>query len=136
MVVAIIDEDIERVLEKIKFVSAILGLGAIGGGSVVSWKIGVDIFIGWFLMALNLEILGWQLKRMFGRKGEHKVNTASSVVIKCYLRFLVLVAIIWAIVKFGVVNPLALSVGLLVFGVSFIGVVGEIFIKMVLKRGV
>lgn len=132
-----VDEDINKVLEKVKLVSAILGIIAIGAGSAISWKTGFDVLVGWILMAVNVELLGWQLKRMFGREeGAYRRHTASSVVIRCYLRFIALLVVIWAIVKFGIVSPLPMAVGLLVFGLSFIGVVGEIFIKMLLKRGV
>lgn len=135
MLVTVIDEDIEKVIERIKIINAILGMVATGAGGYISWKASVDIFIGWFLMAANLEVLGWQLKRMF-KKDSAKSNTVYSVVAKCYLKFIILAVVIWALIRSGFVNPVALSVGLFVFGLSFIGVVGEIFIKMVLRRGV
>lgn len=136
MSVTVIDKDIEKVIERIKIINAILGMVATGAGSFISWKASLDIFIGWFLMAANLEVLGWQLKRMFNRKDSAKSNTVYSVVTKCYLKFIALALVIWALIRSGFVNPVALSVGLFVFGLSFIGVVGEIFIKMVLRRGV
>lgn len=127
------DEDLNYVIEKVKIVNSLLGIVAIGLGCVVSWKVGMDIFVGWLLMALNLELLQWQLKRMFGNIVEPPTNYMI-VFVRCYLRFLAFVAVIWGIVKFGFVHPLHLAIGFLVLGVSFIGVIGEIFIKMVLKR--
>jgi hypothetical protein len=131
--VVIADEDLSRVVEKVKIVNSLLGLVTIGSGCAISWKVGIDIFVGWFLMALNLELLEWQLKRMF-LKSDTPTLSPVVVFVKCYLRFLAFVVVVWAIVKFGLVHPLHLAVGFFVLGISFIGVIGEMFIKMVLKR--
>ncbi len=128
----VVDRELNLIVEKIKIVNGLLGAIAILVGCAVSWKTGVGVFVGWLLMALNLEVLEWQLKRIFG--GAVPPRNKFAVFLKYYVRFLVLVAIIWLIIDLGLVQPLALSAGLLVFGLSFIVVAGEIFIKMVLKR--
>jgi len=128
----VVDRDLERIVEKIKITNALFGTGAVIAGCAVSLKTGIDVLVGWLLMALNLEVLEWQLKRMFCRATPPRNKVA--VFVKYYIRFLLLVAIIWVIVDLGIVQPLALTAGLLVFGLSFILVAGEMFIKMVLKR--
>ncbi|MEJ5300218.1 MAG: ATP synthase subunit I [Thermodesulforhabdaceae bacterium] len=128
----VVDRELNLIVEKIKIVNGLLGAIAILIGCAVSWKTGIGVFVGWLLMALNLEVLEWQLKRIFG--GAVPPRNKFAVFLKYYVRFLVLVAIIWLIIDLGLVQPLALSAGLLVFGLSFIVVAGEIFIKMVLKR--
>jgi hypothetical protein len=127
----VVERDLEQIVEKIKITNALLGTAAIIAGCVISWKTGGGVLVGWLLMALNLEVLEWQLKRIFC--GAVPPRNKVAVFIKYYVRFLLLVAIIWVIVDLGLVQPLALAAGLLVFGLSFILVAGEIFIKMVLK---
>ncbi len=122
----------KEIVKKIKLIHALLGSLIVLIASYYSRKIALSIFVGWVLMAINFEILEWQLKRIFNRK--NKPKNKALVMIKYYARFLILMFFIGLIVANKWVNPLAFAGGLLLIGLSFISVAGEMFIKQAFKR--
>ncbi len=122
----------KEVVRKVKLIHALLGSITVLIASYYSKKVAVSIFVGWVLMAINFEVLEWQLNRIFNRR--NKPRNKAVVMIKYYIRFLLVVFVIAFIVANKWVNPLAFAGGLLLIGLSFIGVAGEMFIKQAFKR--
>jgi len=122
----------KEVVRRIKLVHGLLGSLAVLIASSYSYQVALSIFVGWVLMAVNFELLEWQLNRIFNRAQKPRKKVV--VLLKYYARFLVLIVIIGIIVANKWVNPLAFAGGLLLIGLSFIGVAGQLCIKQALKR--
>ncbi|MBW1974225.1 MAG: ATP synthase subunit I [Deltaproteobacteria bacterium] len=122
----------KEVVRRIKLVHGLLGSLAVLIASSYSYQVALSIFVGWVLMAVNFELLEWQLNRIFNRAQKPRKKVV--VLLKYYARFLVLIVIVGIIVANKWVNPLAFAGGLLLIGLSFIGVAGQLCIKQALKR--
>lgn len=122
------------IIKKVKLLHALLGSVSVVVVSYL-WKgAALSVFLGWLLMACNFELLEWQVKRVFRRGVKPRGRLA--IMIKYYLRFMVMALIMWLVIAGKLVRPLPFALGLLLLGVSFIVVAFEMFIKQALGREV
>ncbi len=119
-------------VKRIRVLNLCLGFLATALGFLVSRKAGFSVFAGWALLTINMDVLEWQLDRIFNRPKKPKSKII--VFAKCYLRYLVVVFVVWLLIHLKVVEPLAFSSGVFAFMLSFIGIAGEMVIKTVLRR--
>ncbi|SFM75489.1 ATP synthase subunit I [Thermodesulforhabdus norvegica] len=123
-----------EIVRKVKILHVLLGSASVVVVSYL-WKgAALSVFLGWVLMACNFELLEWQMKRIFCRG--QKPRNRFAVMVKYYLRFVVLALIMWLVIAEKLVKPLPFAAGLFLLGISFVVVAFEMFIKQALGREV
>lgn len=121
-----------EIARKIKLTHVLFGTTAVVVVTYVWPGHALGVFLGWVLMACNFELLEWQLNRIFSRKQRPRNKLA--VMVKYYIRFLVIALIMWLVIATKLVHPLAFAGGLFLMGISFIAVACEVFVKQALGR--
>ena len=124
----------EKLLRRIEYANgALLVAASLGAWGLFSAKIALGVFLGGVIASLSFQGLKWQLKRAFQTPG--KVPVKGGLFISYYLRFLVTLFVVFTVIYYDWVNPIALVVGLslVVLSIAMVGA-GE-FIKMLVTKG-
>lgn len=124
----------EKLLRRIEYANgAWLAAASLGAWGFFSAKIAFGVFLGAAIASLSFQALKWQLQRAFHNPS--KPPPKGGLFISYYLRFLMTLFVVFAVIYYGWVNPIALVVGLsvVVWSIAMVGA-GE-FIRMLVKKG-
>ena len=97
----------------------ILLLLAIGSFFVMSLTVTMGVVLGGLIVIVNFDILQNTIKRAFPTNGAVKSKKAI-LVAKSYIRLLALGAVIYFLIKIGVVDPIGLTIGLSTIVISIV----------------
>ncbi len=97
----------------------ILLLLAIGSFFVMSLTVTMGVVLGGLIVIVNFDILQNTIKRAFPTKGAVKSKKAI-LVAKSYVRLLALGAVIYLLIKIGIVDPIGLTIGLSTIVISIV----------------
>ena len=124
----------ERLLRRIEWTNiGLLIIATLGAWILFSYRIAFGVFLGGAIATMSFKVLKWQLRRAFQSGG--KVPRKGGLFITYYLRFLVTVFIIFTVIYYGWVNPVALLVGLSLVVLSIVAVGAHEFLLMQLRKG-
>jgi hypothetical protein len=122
----------EKLLRRIECTNgALIAAVTLGAVMFFSWQIAGGVLLGAVLMALNFQVLKWQLHRAF--KVPTAVPAKGVLFVKYYLRFLTTVFVVFTVIYYEWVNPIAFLVGLSLVMVSIICVGIQEFVVMLLR---
>jgi hypothetical protein len=122
----------EKLLRRIECTNGVLTVALTLGAAVFfSWQIAGGVLLGAVLMALNFQVLKWQLRKAF--KVPTAVPSKGVLFVKYYLRFLVTVFVVFTVIYYEWVNPIAFLVGLSLVMVSIMCVGIQEFVVMLLR---
>jgi hypothetical protein len=125
----------EGLLRRIETTNLVLTVVVPLGAAVFfwrEWEIAGGVLLGAVLMAVNFQALKWQIRRAFRTPG--MVPTKGALFVKYYLRFLATVFVVFTVIYYQWVHPIAFLVGLSLVMVSIIGVGIQQFVVM-FRRG-
>jgi hypothetical protein len=125
----------DRLLRRIETTNLVLTVVVPLGAAVLFWRewaIVGGVLLGAVIMAANFQVLKWQLRKAFRTPG--KVPSTGALFGKYYLRFLATVFVVFTVIYYQWVEPIAFLVGLSLVMVSIIGVGIQQFVVM-LRRG-
>lgn len=123
----------ERLVRRIEWANGIfLLVFTVGAWGIFSGRAAAGVFAGGVISILSFEILKWQLQRAF--RNPDRVPGKGRLFISYYLRFLGTVFVIFTVIYYKWVDPMAFLVGLsvVVAGLFSVGF-GEYIIM--LQRG-
>lgn len=91
------------------------------------------VFLGGVIATLSFQALKWQLKRAF--QHPDRVPHKGGLFISYYLRFLATLFVVFTVIYYGWVNPIAFVVGLslVILSISMVGV--REFLLMLMTKG-
>ncbi len=125
----------ERLLRHIEWTNiGLLIVSTLGAWIFFSYRIAFGVFLGGAIATVSFQILKWQLRRAFQSAG--KIPRKGGLFISYYLRFLITLFVVFTVIYYGWVNPIALLVGLslVVLSIAAVGV-HEFFLMQVRKGG-
>jgi len=124
----------ESLLRRIEWINAILLILATMGAWVgFSSKIAFGVFLGGIIATVSFQILKWQLRRAF--QGRGTTPRKGGLFVAYYLRFLAILFVIFTVIYYGWVNPIALLVGLSLVVLSIVAVGVHEFLLMQVRKG-
>jgi hypothetical protein len=103
----------------------------LSAGLFFSWRIAGGVLLGAGLMTTSFQVLKWQLRKAFKQPGT--VPGKGALFAKYYVRFLATVFLVFTVIYYDWVNPIAFLVGLSLVMVSIVYVGMEQFVIMLLK---
>jgi hypothetical protein len=122
----------EKLLRRIEWTNGVLVVvTTLGAALFFSWQIAGGVLLGAGLMTLSFLVLKWQLQKAFREPG--RVPRKGSLFAKYYVRFLATVFLVFTVIYYNWVNPIAFLVGLSLVMVSIVFVGMEQFVIMLLK---
>ncbi len=123
----------DRLLHRIETTNLVLMVVVpLGVAVFFSWQMAAGVLLGAVIMAVNFQVLKWQLRKAFGTPG--RVPGKGALFGKYYLRFLATVFVVFTVIYYQWVHPIAFLLGLSLVMVSIIGVGIQQFVVM-LRRG-
>lgn len=123
----------DRLLRRIETTNLILTVVVpLGAAVFFSWQIAAGVLLGAVIMAANFQVLKWQLRKAFEAPG--LLPSKGALFGKYYVRFLATVFVVFTVIYYEWVHPIAFLVGLSLVMVSIIGVGIQQFVVM-LRRG-
>lgn len=125
------DEELVKRVERMNAI--LLVVLTLGGGILFSFRAALGVLMGGAISIVSFRVLKWQLRRAF--LGGGGPPSRGGLLAAYYLRFLGVVFVIFTIVYYGWVHPIALLVGLSVVVISILGVGVQEFLLMLLKGG-
>ncbi len=96
---------------------ALTGLAACAGLSLFlgGWKMPVGVLAGGVLALANLRGLAWGVKRFLGTLTDHgAAKDSQRLVSLSYLRLMLLIVVLGALIKYRLAHPLGIIIGLTV----------------------
>jgi hypothetical protein len=122
----------EKLLQRIEWTNWILVVvTTLSAGLFFSWRIAGGVLLGAGLMTISFQVLKWQLRKAFKQPGT--VPGKGALFAKYYVRFLATVFLVFTVIYYDWVNPIAFLVGLSLVMVSIVYVGMEQFVIMLLK---
>ena len=97
----------------------ILLLLAIGSFFVMSLTLTMGVVLGGLIVIVNFDILQSTIRRAFPANGAVKSKKAI-LIAKSYVRLLALGAIIYFLIRIGIVDPIGLTIGLSTVVISIV----------------
>ena len=123
----------DRLLRRIETTNLVLTVVVpLGAAVLFSWPMAAGVLLGAVVMAANFQVLKWQLRKAFQTPGQ--LPSKGVLFGKYYLRFLATVFVVFTVIYYQWVHPIAFLVGLSLVMVSIIGVGIQQFVVM-LRRG-
>ena len=123
----------EKLLRSIEWTIGILFVVVtLGAWVFVSWA-AFGVFLGGGIAAASFEILKWQMKRAF--RDPRNLPKQGGLFASYYLRFLGTLFIIFTVIYYGWVNPIAFLAGLSIVPVGMIMVGVKEFALLLVKKG-
>lgn len=95
------------------------------------WKTVSGVLLGGGIVIISFQVLKWQLMRALGRP--EKPPSTAGLFVSYYIRFLVILVLVFFVLYFGLATPFSFLVGLSVVVLSIVLVGAFEFIKM--KKG-
>jgi hypothetical protein len=122
----------EKLLQRIEWTNGVLVVvTTLNAGLFFSWQIAGGVLLGAGLMTLSFKVLKWQLRKAFREPGH--IPRKGPLFAKYYVRFLATVFLVFTVIYYDWVNPIAFLVGLSLVMVSIVYVGMEQFVIMLLK---
>jgi hypothetical protein len=122
----------EKLLRRIEWTNGVLiTVVTLGAALLFSWRIAGGVLLGAALMTLSFQVLKWQLQQAF--KAPPAVPSKGVLFVKYYLRFLTTVFVVFTVIYYEWVNPIAFLVGLSLVMVSIVCVGIQEFVVMLLR---
>lgn len=123
----------DRLLRRIEITNLVLTVVVpLGTAVLFSWSLAGGVLLGALVMAASFHALKWQLRKAFGVPGT--VPGKGALFGKYYLRFAITVFVVFTVIYYQWVHPIAFLVGLSLVMVSIIGV-GMQQLVVLLRRG-
>ena len=94
---------------------------------------GISVFVGAMLVAVNIWIMEWVVKKAFLYQTPTKA-TARKVIVKYFIRFFITGLLIAILIMAKWVNPVGLLVGVLVIACSLFAVTGIEIVRHLMKK--
>lgn len=105
----------------------------LGGWFFFSAKTAFSVFLGGALSSVSFQVLKWQLDKAF--RDPTKIPSKGGLFVSYYLRILGMFFLVFVVMYYGWVDPIAFLVGLSVVVLSIFVVGGQQFLVMLLKKG-
>ncbi len=122
----------ERLFRRIEIVNVILLLIAVFcAGMWFSKKQFLGVLLGGLTVTASFQVMKWQVRRAF--RDRRRLPTKRGLFVKYYLRFLGTLFLVFTIIYYGWVDPIAFLVGLSVVMMSIVVVGVQEALKMTLK---
>ncbi len=124
----------ERLLRHIEGASRFF----LAAGILVAWfcysgRMAFGVFVGGAIVIASFQALKWQLRRAFQVPG--KVPQKAGLFATYYVRYLATLFLVFLVMRYGWVNPVAFLAGLSVVVVSILLVGGLEFLALLMKKG-
>jgi len=124
----------EKLLRSIEWTIGILFVVVtLGAWVFASGRAAFGVCLGGGIAAASFEVLKWQLKRAF--RSTRNLPKRGGLFASYYLRFLGTLFIIFTVIYYGWVNPIAFLAGLSIVPVSMIMVGVKEFALLLVKKG-
>lgn len=124
----------ERLLRRIEWTNiGLLVAATLGAWLFFSYTIAFGVILGGAIATASFQILKWQLKRAFQSAGN--VPRKGGLFVSYYLRFLITLFIVFAVIYYGWANPIALLAGLSLVVLSIAAVGAHEFLLMQVRKG-
>jgi hypothetical protein len=122
----------EKLLRRIEWVNGLVTLVAtMGAGLFFSWGMAGGVLLGAAIMAGSFQTLKWQLRRAF--RNPLTAPGKGALFAKYYTRFAATVFLVFTVMYYEWVDPIAFLVGLSLVMVSIVFVGLEQMVIMLLK---
>lgn len=123
----------EKLLRRIEWANVFFLLILTGGAWLFfSVRVAGGVLLGGIVSTVSFQVLKWQLRRAF--RNPEKIQGKGKILASYYLRFLAVAFVIFTIIYYGWVHPIALLVGLSVVVISIL-VIGFQEILLTLLKG-
>jgi len=125
---------VESLLRRIEWTNGFVLFLAISGAWVLySARIAFDVFLGGAIVTASFQTLKWQLGKAF--LDPAKVPTKGRIYLSYYLRFAVVLLLVFVVMHYGWANPIAFVVGLSGIAISILLIGGLEFLVLVATKG-
>jgi hypothetical protein len=123
----------DKLLRRIEITNLVLTvLVPLGTAVFFSWPLAGGVLLGAVVMTTSFETMKWQLRKALGVPGA--VPNKGALFGKYYVRFLGTVFVVFTVIWYEWVHPIAFLIGLSLVMVSIIGVGIQQFVAM-FRRG-
>jgi hypothetical protein len=125
---------VEILLRRIEWTNgALLVLAILGAWAFYSAKMAFDVLLGGAIVTASFQTLKWQLNKAFRDPG--KIPSKGKIYLGYYLRFAIVLFLIFVVMHYGWKNPIAFVVGLSVIAISILLIGGLEFLVLVATKG-
>jgi hypothetical protein len=124
----------DKLVRHIEWTIAIMLVAVtLGAWVFISRWIAFAAFLGGVIACVSFEVLKWQIKRAF--RNPRQLPKSAGLFASYYLRFLGTLFIIFTVIYYGWVNPIAFLAGLSIVPVSMVLVGVKEFALLLAKKG-
>lgn len=125
---------VESLLRRIEWTNSVLVVLAVAGAWVLySARIALDVFLGGAIVTASFQTLKWQLNKAF--RDPAKIPSKGKIYLSYYLRFAVVLFLVFVVMHYGWANPIAFVVGLSSIAISILLIGGLEFLVLVATKG-
>lgn len=125
---------VESLLRRIELTNGVVLSVAIAGAWVLySARIAFDVFLGGAIVTVSFQTLKWQLNKAF--QDPSKIPSKGKIYFSYYLRFGIVLFLVFVVMHYGWANPIAFVVGLSGIAISILLIGGLEFLVLVATKG-
>ena len=125
---------VESLLRRIEWTNTVLVIVSVAGAWVLyTARIAFDVFLGGVIVTASFQTLKWQLNKAF--RDPTKIPGKGKIYLSYYLRFAVVLFLVFVVMHYGWANPIAFVVGLSSIAISILLIGGLEFLVLVATKG-
>ena len=125
---------VESLLRRIEWTNGLVLFLAISGAWILyAARIAFDVFLGGAIVTVSFQTLKWQLGKAF--RDPAKLPSTGEIYFSYYLRFAVVVFVVFVVMYYGWANPIAFVVGLSGIPISILLIGGMEYLVLVATKG-
>lgn len=125
---------VESLLRRIEWTNGVVLIVVIAGAwALYSARMAFDVLVGGAIVTVSFQTLKWQLNKAF--RDPSKVPSKGKIYFSYYLRFGIVLFLVFVVMHYGWANPIAFVVGLSSIAISILLIGGLEFLVLVATKG-